>query len=152
LGSSISDNQLILHILINMTEDYDLQLAMMEKRVTGKSNPLTIEEIRDDLNLRFKRLNEKQNEESENDNNQEVAFFGGQFKGKCRNCGAIGHKAKGCKLKTSQNGGQNSGNHNNFQKYANNGAYCTYCRRPGHIKSNCYKLKNKSNRISGTSN
>jgi hypothetical protein len=33
-------------------------------------------------------LNEKQNEESENDNNQEVAFFGGQFKGKCQNCGA----------------------------------------------------------------
>jgi hypothetical protein len=29
LGSSISDNQFILHILNNMTEDYDLQLAMM---------------------------------------------------------------------------------------------------------------------------
>jgi hypothetical protein len=152
LGSSISDNQFILHILNNMTEDYDLQLAMMEKRVMDKSNPLTIDKIRDDLNLRFERLNEKQNEESEIDNNQEVAFFGGQFKGKCRNCGAIGHKAKDCKSKISQNGGQSSGNHNNFQKYSNNGAYCTYCRRPGHIKGNCYKLKNKSNRNSGTSN
>jgi hypothetical protein len=60
-----------------MTEDYDLQLAMMEKRVTDKSYPLTIDEIRDDLNLRFERLNEKQNEESEYDNNQEVEFFGG---------------------------------------------------------------------------
>jgi hypothetical protein len=58
-----------------MTEDYDLQLAMMEKRITDKSNPLTINEIWDDLNLRFERLNEKQNEESENDNNQEVAFL-----------------------------------------------------------------------------
>jgi hypothetical protein len=58
LGSSISDNQFILHILNNMTEDYDLQVAMMEKRVTDKSNPLTIDEIRDDLNLRFERLNE----------------------------------------------------------------------------------------------
>jgi hypothetical protein len=37
LGSSISDNQFILHILNNMTDDYDLQLAMMEKRVTKKS-------------------------------------------------------------------------------------------------------------------
>jgi hypothetical protein len=87
LGSSISDNQFILHILKNMTDDYDLQLAMMEKRVTDKSNPLTIDDIRDDLNLRFERLNEK----SENDNNQEVAFFGGQFKGKCQNCGAVWH-------------------------------------------------------------
>jgi hypothetical protein len=52
----------------------------------------------------------------------------------------------------NQNGVQNSGNHNNFQKYANNDAYCTYCRLPGHIKSNCHKLKNKSNRNSGTSN
>jgi hypothetical protein len=152
LGSSISDNQFILHILNNMTDDYDLQLAMMEKRVTDKSNPLTIDEIRDDLNLGFERLNEKQNEESENDNNQEVPFFGGQFKGKCRNCGAIGHKAKDCKSKTRQNGGKNSGNYNNFQKYSNNGAYCTYCCCPGHIKSNYYKLKNKSNRNSGTSN
>jgi hypothetical protein len=59
LQSSISDNQFILHVLNNMTEDYDLQLAMMEKRVTGKSNPLTVDEIRDDLNLRSERLNEK---------------------------------------------------------------------------------------------
>jgi hypothetical protein len=64
---------------------------------------------------------------------------------------AIGHKAKDCKLKTNQDGGQNSGNHNNFQKYASNGAFCTYCCRPGHVKSNCFKLKNKSNLNSGTS-
>jgi hypothetical protein len=116
LGSSISDNQFILHILNNMTDDYDLRLVMMEKRVTDKSNPLTINEIQDDLNLGIERLNKKQNEESENDNNQEVEFFGGQFKRKCRNCGAIGHKEKDCKLKTSQNGSQNRENQNNFRK------------------------------------
>jgi hypothetical protein len=152
LRSSISDNQFILHILNNMTDDYDLQLAMMEKRVTDKSNPLPINKIRDYLNLRFERLNEKQNEENENDNNQEVAFFYGQFKGKCQNCGAIRHKANDCKSKTNQNGNQNRGNHNNFQKNTSNGAYCTYCCQPGHVKSNCFKLKYKSNRNSGTSN
>jgi hypothetical protein len=76
LGSSISDNQFILHVFNNMTGDYDLQHAMTEKRVTDKSNPLTIDKIRDNLNLRLKRLNENQNEESENDNIQEVAFLG----------------------------------------------------------------------------
>jgi hypothetical protein len=45
LGSIISDNQFILHILNNMMDDYDLQLAIMEKRVTDKSNPLTIDKI-----------------------------------------------------------------------------------------------------------
>jgi hypothetical protein len=49
VGSSISGNQFILHILNNMTDDYDLQLAIMEKRVTDKSNPFTVNEIRDDF-------------------------------------------------------------------------------------------------------
>jgi hypothetical protein len=47
LGSRISDNQFILHILNNMTDDYDLQLSMIEKRVTETSYPLTVNEIRD---------------------------------------------------------------------------------------------------------
>jgi hypothetical protein len=45
LGSIIPDNQCILNILNNMMDDYNLQLAMMEKRVTDKSNPLTVIEI-----------------------------------------------------------------------------------------------------------
>jgi hypothetical protein len=56
------------------------------------------------------------------------------------------------KLKPNQNGGHNGGNHNNFQKSTSNGAYCTYCRQPGHIKSDCFKLKNKFNRNKGASN
>ena len=120
LGSSISENQFILHILNNMTADYDLQLAMMEKRLNDKANPLTVDEIRDDLNLRFERLNEKTNN-NESEDNQDVAFFGGQFKGKCRNCGVIGHKARDCKSKLCQNGGQNGGNQNNFQGNSNQG-------------------------------
>jgi hypothetical protein len=54
--------------------------------------------------------------------------------------------------KNNQNGCKNSGNHNNFQKSTSNGAYCTYCHQPGHVKSNSFKLKNKSNRDSGISN
>jgi gag-polypeptide of LTR copia-type len=79
LGSSISENQFILHILKNMIAAYNLQLAMMENRLNDKMNPLTVDEIRDDLNLGFERLNEKTNN-NENEDNQEVAFFGGQFK------------------------------------------------------------------------
>ena len=41
----------------------NLQLAMMQKRLNDKSNLLRVDEIRDDLNLRFERLNEKMNEE-----------------------------------------------------------------------------------------
>ena len=143
LGSSISDNQFMIHILNNMTSDYDLQLAMMEKRINDKMNPLTIDEIRADLNLRFERLNMELSDDNENEGVEDLALFGGQFKGKCRNCGAIGHKAQDCKNKTQQNGT----NHGNSQ----NGAYCTYCRRSGHLKRNCFKLKNKMNRNHSTS-
>jgi hypothetical protein len=60
LGSSNSDNQFILYILNSMTDDYDLQLHMMEKRVTDNSNPLNVNKILDNLNLRFEILTEKQ--------------------------------------------------------------------------------------------
>jgi DNA-binding cell septation regulator SpoVG len=67
LGSSITDNQFMIHILNNMTTDYGLQLAMMEKRINDKLNPLTINEIRADLNLCFERLNMKANEQNESE-------------------------------------------------------------------------------------
>jgi hypothetical protein len=44
-------------------------------RLTDKSNPLPVDEVRDDLNLRFKRFTKKQNEESENGKNHEVSFL-----------------------------------------------------------------------------
>ena len=49
----------------NMTSDYDLQLAMMEMRIKDKLNPLTVDEIRDDINLRFERLNKNPHEKNE---------------------------------------------------------------------------------------
>jgi gag-polypeptide of LTR copia-type len=33
MGSTISDNQFMIHILNNLTTHYDLQLALMEKRI-----------------------------------------------------------------------------------------------------------------------
>jgi hypothetical protein len=104
LGSSISENQFILHILNNMTADYNLQLAMMEKRINDKINLLTVDGIRADLNLRFERLNEKKDDSGNEDN---------QYKGKCRNCGMMGHKSVNCKNKIRQNGFQNGSQTNN---------------------------------------
>jgi hypothetical protein len=36
LRSSISENQFMIHVLKNLTSDYDLQLALMEKRIGDK--------------------------------------------------------------------------------------------------------------------
>jgi gag-polypeptide of LTR copia-type len=57
MGSNILDDQFMIHILNNLTSDYELQLALMERRVGDKEKPLTVEEIRAELSLRFERLN-----------------------------------------------------------------------------------------------
>jgi hypothetical protein len=57
MHSSISENQFMIHILNNLTSDYELQLAMIEKKVSNSERALTAEEIRGELSLRFERLN-----------------------------------------------------------------------------------------------
>ena len=140
MGSGISERQFMIHVLNNLTPDYDLQLALLERRIGDIERPLTIDEIRAELSLRFERLNRS----SSNDQSEaleEMALFGGQFKGKCRNCGKIGHKSFQCKNRGNQNGGNNGSN-------TTGSNYCTYCRKPGHVKQNCFKLKKKDSRFS----
>ena len=59
----------------------------------------------------------------------EQALLAGQFKGKCQNCGKIGHKAANCFLKKG--------------KQDDKSVVCFYCKKPGHMKSDCFKLKRK---------
>jgi hypothetical protein len=40
MGSCITENQFMIHILNNLTSDYDLQLALMERRVGDADKPL----------------------------------------------------------------------------------------------------------------
>jgi hypothetical protein len=115
MGSCITENQFMIHILKNLTSDYDLQLALMERRVGDADKPLTVEEVRGELNLRFKRLNVKASRNEEAEVLEEQALFSGQFKGKCRNCGQVGHKSFQCKNRSSHNGGNNgNGTGTNF--------------------------------------
>jgi hypothetical protein len=86
MGSSISENQFMIHVLNNIPTEYDLQLSLLEKRIGDKDKPLTVEEIRADLSLCFERLNMKSKKNEENEELEEYALFSGQFKGKCRNC------------------------------------------------------------------
>jgi gag-polypeptide of LTR copia-type len=39
MGSSIPENQFMIHVLNNLTADYDLQLALLEKRIVDKERP-----------------------------------------------------------------------------------------------------------------
>jgi hypothetical protein len=45
--------------LNNLPTEYNLQLALLEKSIGDKDKPLTVEEMRAELSLRFERLNMK---------------------------------------------------------------------------------------------
>jgi hypothetical protein len=52
MGSNMTDEQFLIQVLNSLTSDYELQMTLMEKRTGNKENPLTIDELKEDLNLR----------------------------------------------------------------------------------------------------
>jgi hypothetical protein len=82
MGSCITENQFMIHILNKLTSDYDLQLKLMERRVGDADKPYTVEEVRGKLNLRFERLNMKTSRNEKGSVLGEQALFSGQFKRK----------------------------------------------------------------------
>jgi hypothetical protein len=83
--------QFMIHVLNNLPPDYDLQVALLERRIGGEKDPCTASEIRSEFSLRFERLNNHPNNEN-GEASDETALYSEQFKGKCKNCDKIGHK------------------------------------------------------------
>ena len=93
--SSLTDETLLKHALNNLPREYDVVIAKVEDRLGASTNPLTIDELRDELCRRFEQLNMKNNnndqEYDSEEENQEIGMFAGGFKGKCYACGKQGH-------------------------------------------------------------
>jgi hypothetical protein len=117
MASSMTENQIMTHIMNKLTSGYDRQFTLMERRVGDASEPLTVKEVRGELNLRCERLNVKSS------SNKEVEFLEEQalFSGKCRNCGQVRHKSFQCK-----NHSNHHGENNGHRTRAN---YFLYCRK-----------------------
>ena len=97
LGHEINDKSLILHVLNNLNENYEMEIKMLEHRMqllNEANKEMTIEEFLTELNLRYERL------KKHNDKPIDHAYYmGNKFKGKCHWCGKIGHKSVECKLR-----------------------------------------------------
>jgi hypothetical protein len=56
MGSFMTYDQFMVHVLNSLTNDDKLQMLLLEKRIGSKENPLTIDELKEDLSLRYERL------------------------------------------------------------------------------------------------
>jgi hypothetical protein len=65
----------MIHILNNLTSDYELQLALMERRVEDVEKPLKIEDIRGEWSLCYERMNMKSSSNKEGQDFEENAFL-----------------------------------------------------------------------------
>ena len=96
LGVTISDEDVILHILNNIPKEYATTIEICEEDLTGSR--LTLQLLKDRIRAKFRRIQKEQMESSES-----IALMARSFKGMCNVCGIVGHKGADCfKLKKKQ--------------------------------------------------
>ena len=166
--SFMTDTDLIEHVLNNLPKEYENVVLKLEDRVGAKENPLTIEELREALNLRFERMNGNQRGHIRDE--KDAALFAGGFKGRCVKCGKYRHKGIGCRVNTRNKKQGNNDKYNNKNRNHMNNRWrnnrnesnhgqkgnfkCYYCGQEGHKSYNCSQRKQdeQEGKLSGTRN
>ena len=143
MNHPISDEQFMVHIINLLPKAYELEVSQLEKRVGAINNPLTIEDMREELDLRYERLNIRDDDDDDDGDGEEQALYASSgFKGKCHKCGKYGHKAANCRTnKNSQK------KHDNGKKHFNKKPYkltCYNCGEEGHKAKDCPKKKSNT--------
>ena len=142
LKSEITDEDLIIHILNNLPEEYENMVEAMEIELEDRSNPLKLKTVRERLRSKFQRLKKRNDIEDD----KALIVRHQQFKGTCRNCGKYGHKAKDCRSREKNRGQQKNNNNNgNNRSQEDRGprisGNCNYCGKEGHMERFCFKKK-----------
>ena len=117
-GGQISDIDLIAHIIGNLPNEYSELVTTIESELDDQNSSFGLPQLQQRLRSYYRRR-------FADGKDDEVALFAGGFKGKCRNCGKIGHKARDCKEKKKPFRGS-----------------CFGCGKKGVKKADCPRCKN----------
>ena len=110
MENEISDEDMMIHIMNNLPQEYDTVVEAMERKLDNLVDPLTLRNLKNELLLKYNRIkkNKGMNEESENkeaDEDTALVGYTKNFKGRCYNCGEFGHTKEDCpklKIKRTQ--------------------------------------------------
>jgi hypothetical protein len=146
MKSTMTDDQFILHVVNNLTDDYMNQVESLKRRIGAPTKPTDIEGGREELNLKFERLKSRNKSNSDDEEEEHAMFAGGnKSRSKCNHCGNFGHKSADCfsKGKSDKVEGQSGGGGNSQltaakAKFTGN---CFYCKLAGHRAADCRKKK-----------
>jgi len=62
LSSVMTNEDMIVHILNNLTDDYEVQLSKLEDKLGSTTSMLTIDDVRVELQLQYACMTAKKNE------------------------------------------------------------------------------------------
>ena len=99
MGVTIEEDVFLHQIINNLSADYVEIAQNLSTRVGSKIDPLTLEELRDQLTIYYRRKNSSKKPPGRQINRNEnamLAYGSKQYKGKCAKCGRRGHKATEC--------------------------------------------------------
>ena len=143
MNHSISDEDLLIHIVHNLPREYDDCIMEWERRIGNSCDLLKKDDLRDELGLKYDMILKRKNikvrdefdidEDGSDEEGQETALVAKAYKGRCYNCGNLGHKKANCPNK-KKNGGNRDNNQGGGAAFQGK---CYACGKWGHRKADC---------------
>ena len=103
IGHKITDEDFMMHVLGNLPEEYKSKIESLEKDLDHQYDPLTVERMTNELNMKYKKICKKNDYDPDEDKkkkeSKETALATTSypsFKGRCYTCGNFGHKSADC--------------------------------------------------------
>ena len=87
----MTDIDLIEHVLNNSPERYEISVFKLEDRIGNSTNPVTIDQLRNKLNLKYERIKERNDCREKSKSN-----YNGKKKIHCFYCQKENHKIETC--------------------------------------------------------